>query len=38
MDSAIATITEEGPIYRGVNCVELAENERSNMPRRCCGM
>jgi citrate synthase len=25
MDSAIATITEEGPIYRGVNCVDLAE-------------
>src|ERR1700684_109583 len=25
MDSAIATITEEGPIYRGVNCIELAE-------------
>src|SRR6201995_1114695 len=25
MDSAIATITEDGPIYRGVNCVELAE-------------
>src|SRR5712672_1014216 len=24
MDSAIATITEDGPIYRGVNCVELA--------------
>ena len=27
MDSAIATITEEGPIYRGVNCVDLAETE-----------
>src|SRR5215831_7264019 len=25
MESAIATITEAGPIYRGVNCVELAE-------------
>jgi citrate synthase len=25
MDSAIATITEDGPIYRGVNCIELAE-------------
>jgi citrate synthase len=25
MDSAIATITEEGAIYRGVNCVDLAE-------------
>lgn len=24
-DSAISTITENGPIYRGVNCVELAE-------------
>src|SRR5215472_6159436 len=27
MDSAIATITEQGPIYRGVNCVELAEKD-----------
>src|SRR3954466_5592065 len=27
MDSAIATITEGGPIYRGVNCVELAEKD-----------
>ncbi|WP_027581876.1 citrate synthase family protein [Bradyrhizobium sp. Ai1a-2] len=27
MDSAIATITEDGPIYRGVNCVELAERD-----------
>ena len=27
MDSAIATITEDGPIYRGVNCVELAEKD-----------
>src|ERR1700745_3500351 len=27
MDSAIATITEEGAIYRGVNCVDLAEKE-----------
>src|SRR5947209_14068648 len=26
LDSAIATITEDGPIYRGVNCVDLAEN------------
>src|SRR3979411_4561 len=25
MDSSIATITEDGPIYRGVNCIELAE-------------
>src|SRR3569833_4349727 len=25
MDSASATITDGGPIYRGVNCVELAE-------------
>src|SRR5215831_1824658 len=27
MDSAIATITEAGAIYRGVNCVDLAEND-----------
>ena len=27
MDSAIATITEDGPIYRGVNCIELAERD-----------
>jgi len=27
MDSAISTITERGPIYRGVNCVELAEKD-----------
>jgi citrate synthase len=27
MDSAIATITEEGAIYRGVNCVDLAETD-----------
>jgi citrate synthase len=27
MDSAIATITEDGPIYRGVNCVDLAERD-----------
>src|SRR5246500_2161325 len=27
MDSAIATITESGPIYRGVNCVDLAEKD-----------
>src|SRR5258707_4534645 len=25
MDSAIATITEDGPIYRGVNCIDLAD-------------
>src|SRR3978361_1954922 len=27
MDSSIATITEDGPIYRGVNCLDLAEKE-----------
>ena len=27
MDSAVATITEDGPIYRGVNCVDLAERD-----------
>jgi citrate synthase len=27
LDSAIATITEDGPIYRGVNCVDLAEKD-----------
>src|ERR1035437_3600527 len=27
MDSAIATITEDGPIYRGVNWIDLAETE-----------
>jgi citrate synthase len=27
MDSAIATITEDGPIYRGVNCVDLAQKD-----------
>src|SRR6201996_1595760 len=27
LDSAIATITEEGAIYRGVNCVDLAEKD-----------
>jgi citrate synthase len=27
MDSAIATITEEGAIYRGVNCVDLSERD-----------
>ena len=27
MDSSIATITEDGPIYRGVNCVDLAETD-----------
>src|SRR5258707_3794292 len=26
IDSAIPTITQDGPIYRGVNCVDLAEN------------
>jgi len=27
MDTEISTITEEGAIYRGVNCVDLAEND-----------
>src|SRR6186997_885982 len=27
MASAIATITEDGPIYRGVNCIDLAEKD-----------
>src|ERR1700740_2682756 len=27
MDSSIATITEDGPIYRGVNCITLAETD-----------
>src|ERR1700748_1726154 len=27
LDQAIATIPELGPIYRGVNCVELAEKD-----------
>ena len=27
MDSEISTITEDGPIYRGVNCVDLAERD-----------
>ena len=27
LDSAVSTITEAGPIYRGVNCVELAERD-----------
>jgi citrate synthase len=27
LDSAIATITEQGAIYRGVNCVDLAEKD-----------
>src|SRR5216683_3914167 len=27
MDSAIATITEDGPIYRDMNCIELAEKD-----------
>ncbi len=25
LDTAVATITEQGPIYRGVNCIALAE-------------
>jgi citrate synthase len=27
MDSSISTITEQGPIYRGVNCIDLAEKD-----------
>ena len=27
MDSSISTITEDGPIYRGVNCIDLAEKD-----------
>src|SRR5213078_974622 len=27
MDTEISTITEDGPIYRGVNCVDLAERD-----------
>src|SRR6185437_3738859 len=27
MDTEISTITEEGAIYRGVNCIDLAEND-----------
>src|SRR5271165_3573668 len=27
MDSAICTITADGPIYRGVNCVDIAEKD-----------
>lgn len=27
LDSAISTITENGPIYRGVNCVDLSEKD-----------
>jgi citrate synthase len=27
MDSSIATITEQGAIYRGVNCIDLAEKD-----------
>src|ERR1700756_3863479 len=27
LDSTISTITENGPIYRGVNCVDLAEKD-----------
>ena len=27
MDSAISTITEQGPIYRGVNCIDLADKD-----------
>ena len=26
MDTAVSTITEEGPVYRGVDCVALSEN------------
>jgi len=32
MDSAIATITEDGAIYRGVNCVDLAERDTLEHP------
>jgi citrate synthase len=27
LDSTISTITEEGPIYRGVNCIDLAQTD-----------
>src|SRR5438874_13455390 len=27
MDTEISTITEEGAIYRGVNCIDLAESD-----------
>ena len=27
MESSIATITEDGPIYRGVNCIDLSEKD-----------
>ena len=27
MDLSISTITEDGPIYRGVNCIDLAESD-----------
>ena len=27
IDSSISTITEDGPIYRGVNCIDLAESD-----------
>src|SRR3979409_2615164 len=27
MDSAISTITEDGPIYRGVHCIDLAQKD-----------
>src|SRR6201989_1829479 len=27
LDSSVAAITEDGPIYRGVNCVDLAERD-----------
>src|ERR1700748_2122269 len=27
LDTEISTITEEGAIYRGVNCIDLAEND-----------
>ena len=33
MDSSIATITEDGPIYRGVNCVDLAETRHARTRR-----
>jgi citrate synthase len=37
MDTAVSTITEDGPIYRGVNATALADPRPSNRPRRCCG-
>src|ERR1700754_1475743 len=27
MDSTISAITENGPVYRGVNCIDLAEKD-----------